>query len=77
MNSRKIHAGSGAISEAQNGSNSTPPNRVRRPSKTRRAHVVTDPEDEVKRPAAGTLTRTRNLLLAALRVWELKQGIRS
>ena len=27
-------------------------------------------------PAAGTLTRTKSLLLAALRVWELKQRIR-
>ncbi|HEX3817372.1 MAG TPA: hypothetical protein VHW03_03690 [Chthoniobacterales bacterium] len=31
---------------------------------------------EAKRPAVGTLTRTKSLLLAALRVWELKQGIR-
>jgi hypothetical protein len=29
-----------------------------------------------KRPAAGTLAQTRNLVMAALRVWELKQGIR-
>jgi hypothetical protein len=26
-------------------------------------------------PAVGTLTRTKSLLLAALRVWELKQRI--
>jgi hypothetical protein len=26
-------------------------------------------------PAAGTLTRTKSLLLAALRVWELKHRI--
>ncbi len=32
--------------------------------------------DEPNRPAVGTLTRTKSLLLAALRVWELKQGIR-
>jgi hypothetical protein len=31
---------------------------------------------EPKRPAVGTLMQTRNLILAALRVWELKQGIR-
>jgi hypothetical protein len=31
---------------------------------------------EEKRPAQGTLAQTRNLILAALRVWELKQGIR-
>lgn len=33
-------------------------------------------DDEPKRPAVGTLSRTKSLLLAALRVWELKQGIR-
>jgi hypothetical protein len=27
-------------------------------------------------PAAGTLTRTKSLLLAALRVWELKHRVR-
>ena len=32
--------------------------------------------DDAPRPAVGTLTRTKSLLLAALRVWELKQGIR-
>jgi hypothetical protein len=31
---------------------------------------------EEKRPAPGTLAQTRNLIMAALRVWELKQGIR-
>ena len=34
------------------------------------------PRAEQRRPAVGTLMRTRNLILAALRVWELKQGIR-
>lgn len=29
-----------------------------------------------RRPAVGTLERTRNLIMAAVRVWELKQGIR-
>jgi len=28
------------------------------------------------RPAVGTLSRTKTLLLAALKVWELKNGIR-
>jgi hypothetical protein len=27
-------------------------------------------------PGIGTLARTKRLILAALRVWELKQGIR-
>ncbi len=42
----------------------------RRPKK-----VVVDEEEEI-RPAVGTLSRTKSLLLAALRVWELKNGIR-
>jgi hypothetical protein len=33
-------------------------------------------EDDPTRPAVGTLSRTKSLLLAALRVWELKHGIR-
>ena len=34
------------------------------------------PEREVRDlPAVGTLTRTKSLLLAALRVWELKHRI--
>jgi hypothetical protein len=33
-------------------------------------------DGEPVRAAVGTLTRTKSLLLAALRVWELKQGIR-
>ena len=32
--------------------------------------------EEPSLAAVGTLTRTKRLLLAALRVWELKQGIR-
>jgi hypothetical protein len=30
---------------------------------------------EAIRPAVGTLSRTKTLLLAALKVWELKNGI--
>ena len=30
---------------------------------------------EAVRPAVGTLSRTKSLLLAALKVWELKNGI--
>ena len=32
--------------------------------------------DEPGLPGIGTLARTKRLILAALRVWELKQGIR-
>jgi hypothetical protein len=45
---------------------------TRRPRKTAAAAL----EDEVIRPAVGTLSRTKTLLLAALKVWELKNGIR-
>jgi hypothetical protein len=51
--------------------------RLRRGAKRRRAKVPVSSGDMRKRPAVGTLTRTRNLVLAALRVWELKQGIRN
>jgi hypothetical protein len=46
-------------------------------TKRRRARVSLSSREEQSRPAVGTLARTRTLLLAALRVWELKQGIRS
>ena len=47
---------------------------ARRPRKTTAA--VIDDDDEMIRPAVGTLSRTKTLLLAALKVWELKNGIR-
>ena len=43
----------------------------------RRVKVPLSSGEDGRRPGVGTLTRTRNLILAALRVWELKQGIRS
>jgi hypothetical protein len=54
-----------------------PRNRSKTPSKRRRkgAPVYAD-DDEIVRPAVGTLSRTKTLLLAALKVWELKNGIR-
>ncbi len=36
----------------------------------------TPEEEEEHLPRIGTLARTRRLLMAALRVWELKRGIR-
>lgn len=57
--------------------NSEPRTRVRRHSKPRRLRVSAISADEQRRPGVGTLTRTRNLVLAALRVWELKRGIHS
>jgi hypothetical protein len=57
--------------------------RTRRAGKRRPARRTTvadsDPEipdDDLNLPAAGTLARTKRLILAALRVWELKHGIR-
>ena len=36
----------------------------------------TVPLEDIPLPAVGTLGRTRRLLLAALRLWELKRGLR-
>jgi len=47
---------------------------ARRPRKT--ASAAQHDDDDFSRPAVGTLTRTKALLLAALKVWELKNGIR-
>ena len=48
----------------------------KKPVKRRAKSASKNADDEPVRPAVGTLTRTKSLLLAALRVWELKQGIR-
>lgn len=45
-----------------------------KPAKRRPKTAAAD--GEVIRPAVGTLSRTKTLLLAALKVWELKNGIR-
>ncbi len=54
--------------------------RPRRKTRTkvakRRPKNATAEDGEVIRPAVGTLSRTKTLLLAALKVWELKNGIR-
>jgi hypothetical protein len=44
-----------------------------RPRKQRATNTYTNDEPELA--AAGSLTRTKALLLAALRVWELKHRI--
>jgi hypothetical protein len=44
--------------------------------KRRRKNSSQFEDDEQIRPAVGTLSRTKTLLLAALKVWELKNGIR-
>lgn len=54
----------------------TPKRKTQRKTKRTTKKVAKKKDDETNRPAVGTLTRTKSLLLAALRVWELKQGIR-
>ncbi len=48
-----------------------------RAQKRRAPQAAAPAAKEARRPAIGSLSRTRNLLLAALRVWELKQGLRN
>lgn len=52
-----------------------PKRKTPKKSKRRPKTAAKKKDGEVTRPAVGTLTRTKSLLLAALRVWELKQGI--
>ena len=47
-----------------------------RPGNTPSVPTDESSDDEERLPRIGTLARTRRLLLAALRVWELKHGIR-
>lgn len=49
-----------------------PPRAGKRRAKPPKPLVI----DEPPIPAIGTMARTRRLILAALRVWELKRGIR-
>ena len=47
-----------------------------RRSRTKTRAATRSSAKERPLPAAGTLTRTKSLLLAALRVWELKHRVR-
>jgi len=49
----------------------------RRPKPKRRAESLNAKFAEPALSAPGTLARTKALLLAAIRVWELKRGIRN
>ena len=53
-----------------------PKRKTQKKTKRKPRTAAKETDDEPTRPAVGTLTRTKSLLLAALRVWELKQGIR-
>jgi len=51
--------------------------KVRRKRRARKQSATNDhTHDERELAPAGSLTRTKALLLAALRVWELKQRVR-
>jgi len=51
---------------------------LRKKRRTARAVKFSLPEDDFdSRPGVGTLNRTKSLLLAALHLWELKNGIHS
>ena len=51
-----------------------PHSKAKRPGRPRKRPAAPAPATVAKEPAAvGTLTRTKSLLLAALKVWELKQ----
>jgi hypothetical protein len=55
-----------------------PVKRARKTKASKRTNRVRSPKNGHSEPvtaAAGTLTRTKALLLAALRVWELKHRI--
>ena len=66
---------SGHLKKSEAAVRPRPKNRT--PQKPKRAtKAAPKDDDEVVRPAVGTLSRTKSLLLAALRVWELKNGIR-
>jgi hypothetical protein len=43
---------------------------------SKRSPSAKDAEDYSSLPAVGTLGQTKRLILAAIRVWELKQGMR-
>ena len=49
--------------------------KARRKGRPRKSSANVRTEDEPELAAAGSLTRTKALLLAALRVWELKHRI--
>ncbi|MEO7165927.1 MAG: hypothetical protein ABI787_10930 [Spartobacteria bacterium] len=65
---------SGHLSHSEAAVRPRPKNRAKAPKRRPKNAVTVD--GEPVRPAVGTLSRTKTLLLAALKVWELKNGIR-
>jgi hypothetical protein len=70
MNSANISVGASAPKRARKSKNQR---RTRTRSSAASSPSAAHPERDIA--AAGTLTRTKALLLAALRVWELKHRI--
>ena len=66
---------SGHLKKSEAAVRPRPKNKTPQKSK-RRPKAAAGEEAEIVRPAVGTLSRTKSLLLAALKVWELKNGIR-
>jgi hypothetical protein len=64
---------SGHLTKTEAAVRPRPKNRSKTPK--RRPKSASTDEGEALRPAVGTLSRTKSLLLAALKVWELKNGI--
>jgi hypothetical protein len=65
---------SGHLEKSEAAIRPRPKSRAKPKRRRRKATAVGD--GEITRPAAGTLSRTKSLLLAALKVWEMKNGIR-
>lgn len=63
-------------------SNQSPPRRRPAQAASKRGPKRTNPPEidassiEARLPGIGTMARTKRLILAAVRVWELKRGIR-
>jgi len=78
-------AKSGPANKAKAGQRAVRPKQVRAPRSKSAAKIAPQEslpshdegeESFAQIPPAGTLARTKRLIMAALRVWELKQGIR-
>jgi hypothetical protein len=65
----------GHLEKSQAAVRPRPKSRSKAPKRRRKTAAPVE-DDEMIRPAVGTLSRTKTLLLAALKVWELKNGIR-
>jgi hypothetical protein len=64
---------SGHLAKSEAAVRPRPKNRAKTPKRRPKARPTV--HREAVRPAVGTLSRTKSLLLAALKVWELKNGI--